>query len=71
MAEDIAVRKMRELSEDKAQVEWELSRYEAAGIVTSFENSGMVNIDEFWSVSHIFCLFFVAHLLIYFTDERI
>ncbi|KAF8197148.1 hypothetical protein BJ912DRAFT_923235 [Pholiota molesta] len=48
-AEEIATRKMRELAEDKAHVERELSRYEAAGIITSFENSGMINIDEFWS----------------------
>lgn len=49
--EEISARKSRELAEDKVAVELELSRYEAASVVSSFESTGMVNIVEFWSVS--------------------
>ncbi|KAF8959750.1 ribonuclease H-like domain-containing protein, partial [Flammula alnicola] len=50
-AVELAARKSQELAEDKGVVERELARYEAAGVVPSFQNSGMVNIVEFWSVS--------------------
>ena len=51
-ASEIAAIKARELAEDAAVVERELSRYEAVGALPSFEKAGMVNIVEFWSVSN-------------------
>lgn len=61
--EERAIRKARELQEDKIHVESELTRYEAAGPVTSFENTGMVNIDEFWSVSLFYMSFLSKYIL--------
>lgn len=58
--EEAETRKVWEVAEDRTHVERELSRYKAAGISTSFENTGMVNIDEFWSVSVVFtCSYFI------------
>ncbi len=47
-SEESSARRVLELAEDKAHVVRELNRYEAAG------NTGMINIDLFWSVSDLF-----------------
>jgi hypothetical protein len=54
---------VRELAEDTVAVERELSKYEAAGALASFKNTGMVNIVEFWSVSNLSWNFFHCRLL--------
>lgn len=49
----MAARKLRELAEDTAALERELNKYEAAGALALFKNTGMVNIVEFWLVSNL------------------
>ena len=48
---DTEVRKFRELVEDRAAAQRELNRYEAAGVISSLKDTGMVNMIHFWSVS--------------------
>jgi len=55
----MAARKVRELAQDMAAVECELSKYEAAGALASYRNTGMVNVVEFWSVNN----------LLYYSDQ--
>jgi len=69
-ATEIAARKVRELAEDTAVVERELSKYEAAGALKSFENTGMVNIVEFWSVSSLSQNYFDLSIFTHFFSGQ-
>lgn len=51
--EEIAARKACELKEDIEVVEIELRKYEAVGLVGSFDHTRTDNIVDFWSVSTI------------------